>query len=285
MRRSIRDIQKFKYLKQRIPMITAYDSMSAITAEKAGAEILLVGDSLGMVIKGHENTIPVTMDQIIYHAEIVVRMSSRPLVVGDMPFMSYAVSPEKARENAARLMQESGVGAVKLEGGRYMAPTIRSIVKSGIPVMGHLGLTPQSIHQHGGFRIQGKSYSDARALIQAADALQTAGAFAIVLELVPAEVAALISKRLNIPTIGIGAGPDCDGEVQVFHDLLALLPGDPHRHTHQFGELYPSMISALTKYVEAVRNGEFPTAAQSINLSRKILETLLEEFESSKEEI
>ena len=281
MRRSIRDIQQFKGSKQRIPMITAYDAMSAITAERAGAEILLVGDSLGMVIKGHENTIPVTMDQIIYHSEIVVRMSSRPLVVGDMPFMSYAVSPEKARENVARLMQESGVGAVKLEGGRYMAPTIRSLVKSGIPVMGHLGLTPQSVHQHGGFRIQGKSYSDARALIQAADALQTAGAFAIVLELVPAEIAALISRRLTIPTIGIGAGPDCDGEVQVFHDLLALLPGDPHRHTHQFGKLYPSMISALTKYVEAVRNGDFPTAAQSTDLPKKILEALVEEFDSS----
>ncbi len=283
MRRNIQEIQQSKRLKQRIPMITAYDAMSAIIAEEAGAEIILVGDSLGMVFQGHDHTIPVTIDQIIYHAEIVVRMTQRPLIVGDMPFMSYAISPEKARENAARLMQESGVGAVKLEGGRYMAPTVRSIVKSGIPVMGHLGLTPQSIHQHGGFRVQGKRHSDARALIQAADALQIAGAFAIVLELVPAEVAALISQKLDIPIIGIGAGPQCDGEVQVFHDLLTLLPGKAHRHTQRFAELHPIMTQAIKEYVVAVRDGVFPTEQQSARLPAEIYDALLEEFAASAE--
>lgn len=285
MRRTIREIQELKRKKQRIPMLTAYDAMSALAAEDAGAEVLLVGDSLGMVIQGHESTIPVTLEQVIYHAEIVARVSRRPLVVGDMPFMTYAVSPVKARENAAHLMQESGVGAVKLEGGRFMAPTVRSIVKSGIPVMGHLGLTPQSVHQHSGFRIQGKSHADARSLIQAADALQSAGAFSIVLELVPAEVAALISQRLKIPIFGIGAGPYCDGEVQVFHDLLTLLPGKPHRHTRRFAELGPDIQNALRSYVEAVQHGEFPTSAQSTSLSAEIRKALYDEFGADGEAI
>ena len=283
MRRNIRDIQQFKRDGQRITMLTAYDAMSALAAEDAGAEILLVGDSLGMVIQGRDSTIPVTMEQVIYHAEIVARVSQRPLVVGDMPFMTYAVSPERARANAARLMQESGVGAVKLEGGRFMAPTVRSIVKSGIPVMGHLGLTPQSVHQHGGFRIQGRSHSDARALIQAADALQSAGAFGVVLELVPADVAALISQRLEIPTFGIGAGPDCDGEVQVFHDLLALLPGKPHRHTRHFASLGQEMRDALRDYVSSVKAGTFPTVAQSALLAPEIRAALYEEFSPGDE--
>ena len=278
MRRSIRDIQQFKNVGQRIAMLTAYDAMSAIAAEEAGAEVLLVGDSLGMVIQGRDSTIPVTLEQVIYHAEIVTRVSQRPLVVGDMPFMTYAVSAEYARANAARLMQESGVGAVKLEGGRFMAPTVRTIVKSGIPVMGHLGLTPQSVHQHGGFRVQGKSLADARALVQAADALQSAGAFAIVLELVPADVAALISKRLEIPTFGIGAGPDCDGEVQVIHDLLALLPGKPHRHTRRFANLNGEMKNALWRYVQEVKHGEFPKPSQSSSLPEDVRAALYDEF-------
>ena len=283
MRNNISHIQRLKHKGLRIPMLTAYDAMSALAAEGAGAEVLLVGDSLGMVVQGRNSTIPVTLEQVIYHTEIVARVTQKALVVADMPFMTYTISPEKARSNAARLMQESGAGAIKLEGGRFITATLRSIVKSGIPVMGHLGLTPQSIHQHGGFRVQGRYPSGARALIKAADALQNAGAFAIVLELIPAEVAALISARLDIPTFGIGAGPNCDGEVQVFHDLLALLPGKPLRHTRHFAAIGEDIRQALREYIGAVRTREFPTDDQSSHLSDEVLELIRGEFGESSE--
>ncbi len=283
MRNNISHIQRLKHKGLRIPMLTAYDAMSALAAEGAGAEVLLVGDSLGMVVQGRNSTIPVTLEQVIYHTEIVARVTQKALVVADMPFMTYTISPEKARSNAARLMQESGAGAIKLEGGRFITATLRSIVKSGIPVMGHLGLTPQSIHQHGGFRVQGRHPSGARALIKAADALQDAGAFAIVLELIPAEVAALISARLDIPTFGIGAGPSCDGEVQVFHDLLALLPGKPLRHTRHFAAIGEDIRQALREYIGAVRTREFPTDDQSSHLSDEVLELIRGEFGESSE--
>src|SRR6185503_14199163 len=218
MRLTIRDIQKMKSAGERIAMLTAYDATSAYLSEAAGAPMLLVGDSMGMVIQGHDSTIPVTLDHIIYHSQIVVRATEKALIVGDMPFMTYKASTDQAMSNAARLMQEAGVSAVKLEGGEYIAPTIDRIVQAGIPVMAHIGLTPQSVNQFGGFRVQGKDKDTAEQLICDARAVQDAGAFAVVLELVPAQLAEEITNKLKIPTIGIGAGPHCSGQVQVFHD-------------------------------------------------------------------
>ena len=212
MRTTIRQIQKLKDSGQRIPMLTAYDATSARLVEEAGIPIILVGDSLGMTIQGHETTVPVTLDEMIYHTRAVVRGTSKALVVFDLPFMTYTISAEQALTNAARGIQEGGAGAVKMEGGIRMAPTVARVVESGIPVMAHIGLTPQSVYQLGGWRIQGRDVESAQRLIDDALALQDAGAFAIVLETIPTPVAKEITSRLRIPTIGIGAGLECDGQ-------------------------------------------------------------------------
>jgi 3-methyl-2-oxobutanoate hydroxymethyltransferase len=271
MRLTIRDIQKMKSAGERIAMLTAYDATSAYLSEAAGAPMLLVGDSMGMVIQGHDSTIPVTLDHIIYHSQIVVRATEKALIVGDMPFMSYKASTEQAMTNAARLMQEAGVSAVKLEGGEYIAPTIDKIVQAGIPVMAHIGLTPQSVNQFGGFRVQGKDKDTAERLICDAQAVQDAGAFAVVLELVPAPLAQEITSRLKIPTIGIGAGQYCSGQVQVFHDLLGLFPSFGPRHAKKFADAGKVMRDALTEYVKEVQSGQFPTAENSSSMSEEIL--------------
>jgi 3-methyl-2-oxobutanoate hydroxymethyltransferase len=271
MRLTIRDIQKMKSAGERIAMLTAYDATSAYLCEAAGAPILLVGDSMGMVIQGHDSTIPVTLEHIIYHSQIVVRATEKSLIVGDMPFMSYKASVEQAMNNAARLMQESGVSAVKLEGGEYIAPTIDRIVQAGIPVMAHIGLTPQSVNQFGGFRVQGKDKDTAEHLLCDAQAVQDAGAFAVVLELVPAPLAQEITERLKIPTIGIGAGQYCSGQVQVFHDLLGLYPSFGPRHAKRFADAGTVMQDALTDYVKEVQSGQFPTAENSSSMSEEIL--------------
>lgn len=271
MRLTIRDIQKMKSAGEQIAMLTAYDATSAYLSEAAGVPMLLVGDSMGMVIQGHDSTIPVTLDHIIYHSQIVVRSTERALVVGDLPFMSYKASVEQAMTNAARLMQESGVSAVKLEGGEYIAPTIDRIVQAGIPVMAHIGLTPQSVNQFGGFRVQGKDKDTAEHILCDAQAVQDAGAFAVVLELVPAPLAQEITERLKIPTIGIGAGQYCSGQVQVFHDVLGLHPSFGPRHAKKFADVGKLMQDALTEYVKEVQSGAFPTAENSSSMSEEIL--------------
>lgn len=274
MRLTIRDLQKMKANGERIAMLTAYDAITARTSEAAGVPMLLVGDTLGMVVQGHDTTIPVKLDHIIYHAEIVSRVTKRPLVVGDLPFMTYHVSPEQALQNAGRLVQEGGVGAVKLEGGEYMAPTIRRIVQAGIPVMAHIGLTPQSVNGFGGFRVQGKEVKTAQQLLRDAEAVQNAGAFAVVLELVPAPLAQMITERLSIPTIGIGAGPHCDGQVQVYHDILALFDAFVPKHTRQYARVGDTMRSAIEAYVQDVQSGAFPTAANSFDMNPEVVQAL-----------
>ena len=277
MRLTIRDIQKLKDRGEPIAMLTAYDATSAQLAEAGGVPMLLVGDSLGMVIQGHDSTIPVTLGHIIYHASIVTRVTQKPLVVGDMPFMSYSVSPEQALANAARLMQEAGVGAVKLEGGENIAPTIRRIVDAGIPVMAHIGLIPQSVNRFGGFRVQGKEVASAQHLLRDAQAVQDAGAFGVVLELVTAPLAEMITAKLDIPTIGIGAGAGCDGQVQVFHDILALFDGLMPRHAKRYVNAGEMIREAISQYVAEVRAKQFPTSENSFPMSEEVLTALREQ--------
>jgi 3-methyl-2-oxobutanoate hydroxymethyltransferase len=277
MRLTIRDLQKMKTEGEKLVMLTAYDATSARIAEAAGVPLLLVGDTLGMVVQGHESTIPVTLDHMIYHGSIVTRVTKRAFVVGDLPFMTYSVTPE-AMENAARLMQESGVSAVKLEGGAFMAPTIKRITQAGIPVMAHIGLTPQSVNQFGGFRVQGRDLADARALIHDAEAVQEAGAFAVVLELVPMALAEIITKRLHIPTIGIGAGAGCDGQVQVFHDILALFDQFVPRHAKQYAQVGDLMKTAIEQYAAEVKEGAFPTNEHVFSMGEEVVTNLRQEF-------
>jgi 3-methyl-2-oxobutanoate hydroxymethyltransferase len=278
MRLTVRDIQKMAAERTPIAMVTAYDASSARLAESAGFTILLVGDSLGMVIQGHDLSIPVTLDQMVYHSAIVTRVTTRPFIVGDLPFMTYSVSPEQALTNAARLMQESGVSAVKLEGGEPFAPTIARLVAAGIPVMAHVGLMPQSVHKVGGMRVQGRDLDAARQLLRDAEAVERAGAFAVVVESVPAPLAGLLTERLSIPTIGIGAGPDCDGQVQVFHDLLGLFAGFVPRHTRQYAQLGQAAQTALAQYRQDVESGAFPTAEHSFTMKDEVLAALRAEL-------
>jgi 3-methyl-2-oxobutanoate hydroxymethyltransferase len=274
MRITVRDIQKMKDDGQPIVMLTAYDATSGRISEAAGVPMLLVGDSLGMVIQGHEVPIPVTLDHIIYHASIVTRVTTTPLVVGDMPFMSYHVSIEQALTNAGRLMQESGVSAIKMEGGESLAETISRVVDAGIPVMAHIGLMPQSVYKVGGMRVQGRDLDSAQHLLRDAEAVQEAGAFAVVLESVPAPLAQMITARLHIPTIGIGAGPDCSGQVQVFHDIVGLFDDFIPRHTHQYAHLGAEMRDAISAYVHDVQARTFPTAENSFTMKDDVLAAL-----------
>jgi 3-methyl-2-oxobutanoate hydroxymethyltransferase len=252
---------------ERIAVLTAYDFPSAKLVDAAGVPVILVGDSLGNVVLGYEGTVPVTMEEMLHHVAAVVRGSSKALVVGDMPFMSYQAAESDAIHNAGRFLKEGGCQAVKLEGGRTVAPLVRKLVGYGIPVMGHIGLTPQSVNQLGGYRVQGRTSQAARELIDDAVAIEEAGAFSIVLELVPGQVAAAISDRLEIPTIGIGAGPYCDGQVQVFHDLLGMDPDFHPRHAKRYAELGETIRAAVSEYVADVGAARFPTDAQTISMS------------------
>jgi 3-methyl-2-oxobutanoate hydroxymethyltransferase len=273
-RLTIRDIQKMKDNHEPIVMLTAYDAPSARLAEAAGVPTLLVGDSLGMVIQGHDSTVKVRLEHMIYHCEIVSRVTQRPLVIGDLPFMTYKVSTQQALTNAARLMQEGGVSAIKLEGGEWLSPTIERIVASGIPVMGHIGLTPQSVNQFGGFRVQGREVDSAYQLVKDALAIEIAGAFGVVLELVPTPLAHYISTLLRIPTIGIGAGGGCDGQVQVYHDLLALAGEFLPKHAKQYINAGELIRVALEHYTSDVKEGQFPTEAQGFALKEDVLTEL-----------
>jgi len=239
-------------------MLTAYDVATTRMAEEAGADCLLVGDSLGNVILGHETTLPVTVDDVAHHARAVGRTRQRALLIVDMPWMSYHLSPGDALVNAARLVRESGADAVKLEGGRKRVPAIKAILDAEIPVMGHLGLTPQSVLPMGGYRVQGRNGADADALVDAAKALEDAGVFGIVLEGVPGALARRITDSVSVPTIGIGAGVGCNGQVLVIHDALGMLPGKAPKFVRRYADLYGQGVEALRRFVGDVRDGAFP---------------------------
>jgi 3-methyl-2-oxobutanoate hydroxymethyltransferase len=248
---------------ERITMVTAYDATFARMLDQGGADILLVGDSLGMVVQGQDTTLPVTMEETIYHCRAVARGSQRAHLVGDMPFMSYQVTPEEALRNAGRLLSEGGMHAVKLEGGADVAQTIRRIVTAGIPVMGHVGLTPQSVHAMGGFKVQGKREEEAQRVLSDARAVAESGAYAIVLEGIPSELASRITAELAIPTIGIGAGPHCDGQVLVSYDLLGLTAERVPRFVKQYDNFYERGVAAIARFRNEVQTGVFPSAEHS----------------------
>ena len=283
MRITITDIRKKKEKKERFAALTAYDVVTARLVDEAGIPLILVGDSLGMVVLGYDSTIPVTLDDIIYHTRAVVRGSRRALIVADLPFMTYQKSAEQALESAGRCLQEGGAQAVKLEGGRAVAETVARLTGAGIPVMGHLGLTPQSIHQLGGFRAQGKTVERARELLDDALALQEAGAFAVVLECVPAELSKLITERLSIPTVGIGAGPHCDAEIQVIADTLGWFSDFVPKHARQFAKLAETAASALKDYANAVNAGSFPTEKESVSVSEDVIRAVEESIAEGHE--
>ncbi len=261
-----------------ITMLTAYDYPTALAVDKAGIDAILVGDSLAMVVLGYENTLAVTMDDMLHHSRAVARGAKSALLVGDMPFMSYQVSVEEAVRNAGRFLQEGGMDAVKLEGGRERVDAIRAITGAGIPVMGHLGLTPQSVNQLGGFRAQGKTATTAKRLIEDALLLEEAGAFSIVLESVPARLAELISKKLSIPTIGIGAGAGCDGQVLVTHDVLGLFDRFTPKFVKQYANFHNEMQKAFADYIEDVETKRFPAQEHTVEMDDKEWETLLKEI-------
>ncbi len=255
---TIHTLKKLKTAGQKICMVTAYDATFSRLFDEAGADVLLVGDSLGMVVQGHDSTLPVTMDQMVYHSRAVTRAAKRAHVVGDMPFMSYQNSVEEAVTNAGRLVSEGGVGSVKLEGGSEFADVVTRIVRASIPVMGHLGLTPQSIHKMGGYVVQGRDEDTARKLLDDAVALEQAGCYALVLEGVPLELAKTITARLSIPTIGIGAGKHCDGQVLVCYDLLGLNPHFKPKFVKHYAMLSNDVNSATKAFFDEVRSGTFP---------------------------
>lgn len=277
MRVTIRDLKDMKCRGEKIPMITAYDYTSAMIVEDAGIPVVLVGDTLGMVILGYDSTVPVTMDEMVHHIKAVVRGTQKAHIVGDMPFLSYHADVSEAVRNAGRLLKEGGAQSIKLEGGRHMAETVRRIVQSGIPVMGHIGLTPQAVNQLGGYRVQGKSSEEAIEILEDARALEEAGAYAIVLECVPAPLAALITERLSIPTIGIGAGVHCDGQVQVFHDLLGLFSDFVPKHARRYANLGDEIKSAVAEYAGDVQTQAFPTDKESFTMKQSVLEELAEQ--------
>ncbi|MFN8017391.1 MAG: 3-methyl-2-oxobutanoate hydroxymethyltransferase [Acidimicrobiales bacterium] len=254
-------------------MVTAYDAPSARQADAAGVDLILVGDSVAMVVLGYDDTLQVTVDDLAHHTAAVARAKPKALVVGDLPWMSYHVSPEETVRNAAALIR-AGAGAVKLEGGRKRVPMIEAIVDAEIPVMGHLGLTPQSIHAMGGFRVQGKETDAAMALVSDAKALAHAGCFAIVLEGVPTEVAALVTAAVDVPIIGIGAGPDVDGQVLVYHDVLGIEDRLAPKFVRRYADLRSAAVDGLAAYAGDVRSGAFPAPEESYHLSAEVAETL-----------
>jgi len=278
MRTTILQIKDMKEKGKRIPMLTAYDYATAKLIDGVGVPLILVGDSLGMVVLGYESTIPVTMDEMLHHTKAVVRGTEQALIIGDMPFMTYHASISEALHNAARFIQEGGAQAVKLEGGEVMAETVRRIVNCGIPVMGHIGLTPQSVHQLGGFKVQGKTQEAAMRLVKDACALEEAGAFGIVLETIPTPLAKLITKKVKVPTIGIGAGPFCDGQVQVVSDLLGLFTDFVPKHAKQYAKLSDIIKQAVGDYINEVQAGTFPTDKQSSTMDESLLAGLEQEY-------
>jgi len=274
MRITINQIRDMKQKGEKITMLTAYDYSTAKIVDEVGIPLILVGDSLGMVVLGYESTVPVTMEDMLHHTKAVVRGTKQTMIVGDMPFMTYHISIDDALKNATRFIQEAGAQAIKLEGGVTVAEKVKRIVECGIPVMGHIGLTPQSIHQFGGFRVQGRTPEAAVKMLKDAQALEEAGAFAVVLETVPTPLATLITQKIGIPTIGIGAGVGCDGQVQVINDILGSYTDFVPKHAKQYAKLADIMSSAITEYYNEVKAGTFPTAKQSFSMDEGILAEL-----------
>ena len=271
MRITASQIKEMKRQGEKIAEITAYDYSMAKLVDEAGMPVILVGDSLGMVMLGYESTIPVTMDEMIHHTKAVVRGAKHALIIGDMPFMTYQISIDEAMRNAGRFIQEGGAQAVKMEGGETVAEKVSRIVAAGIPVQGHIGLTPQSIHQLGGYKVQGKTAEVAARLLNDAKALESAGVFSIVLECIPTPLAKLITERVSVPTIGIGAGKHCDGQVQVISDLLGLYTDFVPKHAKQYTKLHESISTSVSDYISEVKTGKFPTPKQSYEMDEAVL--------------
>jgi 3-methyl-2-oxobutanoate hydroxymethyltransferase len=270
-------LQAMKQRAETITMLTAYDYPTALALDKARIDVILVGDSLGMVVLGYENTLPVTMEDMLHHCKAVSRGAKSALLVGDMPFLSYQVSTIEAVRNAGRFLQEGGMDAVKLEGGRERLEAVRAISQAGIPVMGHLGLTPQSVHQLGGFRPQGRKAGDAKHLLEDALLLQEAGCFSLVLESIPARLGAYTSKKLSIPTLGIGAGGGCDGQVLVTHDLLGLFDRFTPKFVKRYAELHVSMLNAFTEFINDVHAQSFPGEEHTVEMKDEEWDEFLRE--------
>lgn len=279
---SIPQFLKMKQEGKKFTMVTAYDYALATQVDKTDIEMILVGDSAAMVMLGDKNTVPIDLDTMVLFARAVVKGAPNTFIVGDMPFMSYEVSSEKAVENAGRLMKEAEVDCVKLEGGVRVADTVAAIVKAGIPVMGHIGLTPQSASQLGGFRVQGKDFSAAQKLLDDALALQEAGAFCVVLEAMPNPVARIITERLTIPTMGIGAGPYCDAQVLVMHDLLGMFDRFVPKFVKQYAQIGKDVVAALAQYDTEVKTGVFPDENYSYHVSEDAERGILEHFKKTK---
>ncbi len=260
-----RTVVDMKARGEKISMITAYDYTMARIVDHGGIDVILVGDSASNVMAGHETTLPITLEQMIYHTSCVVRGVDRALVVADLPFMSYQVTIKEALISAGRMMKEAGAHAIKLEGGSFMVDTVKRIVDAGIPVMGHLGLTPQSIYKFGTYKVRAKEEQEANQLIEDAQKLQEAGCFSLVLEKIPANLAARVTKELNIPTIGIGAGSQCDGQVLVVHDMLGLTKDFKPRFIRHYLNLFDEMSRAVNQYVDDVKSGDFPSAEEQYN--------------------
>jgi 3-methyl-2-oxobutanoate hydroxymethyltransferase len=264
---TVLDFRRKKQHHEPITMLTAYDYPTALAMDHAGLDAILVGDTLGMVVLGYSSTLPVTMEDMLHHCKAVNRGAQSALLIGDMPFMSYQVSPKEALRNAGRFLQEAGMDAVKLEGGRERLEAVRLIVEAGIPVMGHLGLTPQSANQLGGFRPQGRTAAAAQRLLEDARLLEQAGCFSLVLETIPARLAALVSRQLSIPTIGIGAGAGCDGQVLVTHDMLGLFERFTPKFVRQYANFNAEMLGAFTAYKNDVESRQFPTEEHTIEMA------------------
>ncbi len=272
---TISDVREMKVRGEKVAMLTAYDYPTARYVDEAGVPLILVGDSLGQVMLGYPDTLHVSIEDMLRHTAAVARGAKHALIIGDMPFMTYQISVEEAMRNAARFLTEGNAQAVKMEGGsQQIVETVARLTSMGIPVMGHLGLTPQSVNQLGGHKVQGRSRNAAQRMIDEALALEQAGAFAVVLETVPSPLAALISRKLTIPTIGIGAGAGCDGQVQVIHDVIGLTADYVPRHAKQYAQVGSLIAAAAHDYLEEVRSGNFPTEAQSFKMDESILEGL-----------
>ncbi|MHB9056108.1 MAG: 3-methyl-2-oxobutanoate hydroxymethyltransferase [Paludibacteraceae bacterium] len=271
---SVKSFQIAKNESRKITMLTAYDYSMAKIIDSAGIDSVLVGDSLGMVVQGHDSTLPVSIEDVIYHTRAVSRGVSHALVIADMPFLSYHISKENAIKNAGRLIKEGGAEAVKIEGGTYFADTIEAIVKAQIPVMGHIGLTPQSVNVFGGFKVQGKSVESAQQILNDAKALENAGVFAITLEGVPEQLAKLVSESISIPVIGIGAGKYCDGQVLVVNDMLGMFSDFVPKFVKQFAKLNIEIVAAIQEYINDVQQGNFPATEHTYDIDQDIIDKL-----------
>lgn len=274
MKNTVTTFKDAKKQGKKLTMLTAYDYSTAKLFDEAGIDSMLVGDSLGMTMLGYDSTLPVTMEDMIHHTKAVVRGAKNALVVGDMPYMSYHLSVQQAVENAGRFIKEAGAQAVKLEGGAAFCPEIEAMTRASIPVVGHLGLTPQSINAFGGFKVQGKSEEAARKIIEDAQALEAAGAFAIVLECVPAKLAEIITAKVAVPTIGIGAGAGCDGQVLVYQDMLGMYDNFTPKFVRKFAEVGAMMKQGVQEYCAAVQDSSFPAAEHTFKIDEEVLEKL-----------